>query len=101
MIGEPGIFRQDWAVEIARVDLTIARSLAAIFAVVSRSRQHMTQRLRFGSQIGAPAVIFKADQGLLSPLREVAGDGDVIYETHLLALCAHVDGSDAIQARSL
>ena len=66
-VGEPGVLREQRAVQVGAEHVQAAHALAAVGAVVAVPVQHPAERLGVGPEVGAPAVVLEAGQRPAAP----------------------------------
>src|SRR5438477_5649043 len=71
-VGQPGVLRQDRAVQVGAVDLPVDGTLLAIAAVVAAAAD-LAERPAAGAEVGLAGVILEADQRPGAPVLEPAG----------------------------
>jgi len=62
VVGEKRILGQQRAMHVAAKCVAVDRALAAIFAIVAVASQHTPKWPRARPQVGAPAMVFEADE---------------------------------------
>ena len=73
-VAEVGVFRQDGTVAVGAEHIAPADALGAVAAVIAAAMHHGAERGDALAQIGAAAVVFKADDGPAAALRRAAKD---------------------------
>src|SRR5919112_1647777 len=101
LVGEPGVFWEERAVQVGAIGVEAPGALGAIFSVVTVTDDHLAQRLRFVSELSAAAVILEADDLVDgATLRRADLDEDVPDQTRLIRPArpsVHVEDAHARQ----
>src|SRR5436190_8229491 len=94
VVGEPGILRQERAVEVAAVGVAVDGALGAVLPVVAVALEHPPERPAARPEVGLAAVVLEADQ---CPPRavQVRLDDDVADVPARPRHRAHVEDADA------
>ncbi len=62
VVGQPGVLRQQRAVQVGADQVVAAHALEAVAAVVAVALQHPAERLGAGAEVGAAAVVLEAGE---------------------------------------
>src|SRR5829696_1870513 len=61
LVGEPGVFGKERAVEVGAVGVQAAGALGAVFAVVAEAQDHLAQGFQVVAEVGTAAVVLETD----------------------------------------